>query len=266
MAGPDLAFLESLNTLLPYVGMVVVGIVAACVFVWYTKKYTPEIARTFIKAYHSRGLPVFIQDEMGNIELQICDKKFPEGVVHTKRGGWFLLPSPLSDALNGDDEVAEVKRGPGRPPKKELPPKALEELKKLGDPKELAKMYAENRMTVAMREEYEKYAEAYGILLQVPILKGFGKQVFFGSATCSALSSLRGIAHANILEVRKLAPMMYQKTQLDALATGSRIEGLKMSGKETTKLLMYAIIAAVPIAVVGLVVYLLTQGNTPAVV
>lgn len=242
MAGPDMGLLEALNTFLPYVATAVVGIVALVGFLYYQKKYMPEIARVMTKCYHSRGLPVFIQDEMGNVELQICDKKFPEGVVHTKRNGWFLLPTPPSpsDDVNDDvQEQGEVKRGPGRPPKQ--PP---------ADSKPV------NELT---QDELEKYAEAYGTLVQVPTLRGLGKQVFFGSATASALSNLKAIAHANLQDVRKLSPLMYQKTQLDALATGNRIEGIRMSGKETTKLLMYAIIAAVPIAVMGLVVYLITQ-------
>jgi hypothetical protein len=239
MAGPDLGFLELLNTFLPYVVAAVVGLVALVGFFYYRMKYMPEIARVLTKCYHSRGLPVFIQDEMGNVELQICDKKFPEGIVHTKRNGWFLLPTPPSptEEANSEEEQQEVKRGPGRPPKQPV----VDEK----DPKS--------------QDELEKYAETYGTLMQVPTLRGLGKQVFFGSATASALSNLKAIAHANLPDVRKLSPQMYQKTQLDALATGNRIEGLKMSGKETTKLLMYAIIAAVPIACFAIAAWLLSQ-------
>lgn len=245
---PDLGFMESLNTFLPYLGMAVVAIVALVGFFYYQKKYMPEIARVLTKCYHSRGLPVFIQDEMGNVELQICDKKFPEGVVHTKRSGWFLLPTPPSPQMNDgvEAEQEEAKRGPGRPPKQ--PP---------------ANSKKPEDMT---QDELDQYAEAYGTLVQVPTLRGLGKQVFFGSATASALSNLRAIAHSNLQDVRKLAPLMYQKTQLDALATGSRIEGLKMSGKEVTKLLMYAIIAAVPIACFAIAAWLLTNHNAPQLI
>lgn len=241
MAEPDLSFMESLNIVLPYLVAVVVGIVAVILFTWYKYKYTPEIARRFTKAFHSRGLPVFLQDEMGNVTLYICDKKFPEGVVHVKDKGWFLLPNPPNPVDLEDLSSEPPKFGPGRPPKTRKP---LEELTK---------------------EEMAQYAAAYGILVQTPILKGFGRQVFFGSVVSAALSNLGGIAHSDLPSVRKLAPKMYQKTQLDALATGSRIEGMRISGKETTKLLMYVIIAAVPIAVVGLIVYLLTQNNSAAI-
>jgi hypothetical protein len=244
----NLGFFESLNGILPWVGVVVAVIVASVIFIWYTKKYTPEIARTFIKAFHSRGLPVFIQDEMGNVALHICDKKFPEGVIHIKGKGWYLLPSPPSpDDPEEDDEIEAIeaeKRGPGRPPK----PKASKPIE---------------TMSAA---EKEAYVLAYGMLVQTPILRGFGKQVFFGSSVSSAVSNLTAIAHADLLAVRKLSPKMYQKTQLDALATGSRIEGQRMAGKETTKLIMLAIIVIAPIAVVGLIVYLLTQPRTGAAI
>ena len=242
MPPTNLGFMESLNTYLPYLGMVVVAIVAVVIFVWYTKKYTPEIARTCIKAHHSSGLPVFVQNEMGIVELQICDKKFPEGIVHTKRSGWFLLPSPPNPNETEDEDNA--KRGPGRPAK---------DCYKSSD--DLAKM---------SEDEKEKYIKAYGILIQAPILKGLGKQVFFGSSVAAALSNLTAIAHADLLEVRKLAPKMYQKTQLDALATGNRLEGLKMAGKDMTKWIFAAIAGAIIIGALGLVVYLLTQHNTAA--
>jgi hypothetical protein len=242
----NLGFFETLNGVLPYVGMAVVAIVAVVIFVWYTKKYTPEIARTFIKAFHSRALPIFIQDEMGNVALHICDKKFPEGVVHVKGKGWYLLPSPPSPDDPEEDDTEDIeaeKRGPGRPPKQPVKP-----------------------IDAMSAAEKEAYVTAYGMLVQTPILKGFGKQVFFGSSVSSAVSNLTAIAHADLLAVRKLSPKMYQKTQLDALATGSRIEGQKMAGKETTKLIMYAIIVIAPIAVVGLIVYLLTQPRAPAAI
>jgi hypothetical protein len=239
MPPENLGFFESVNNWLPYLGMVVVAVVASVIFIWYTKKYTPEISRTFIKAFHSRGLPLFLQDEMGNVALHVCDKKFPEGVVHVKGKGWYLLPTPPSPDDPEDEDVEEAeepeKRGPGRPPKQPTKP-----------------------IDTMSEAEKEAYISAYGMLVQTPILKGFGKQVFFGSSVSAAVSNLTAIAHADLLAVRKLSPKMYQKTQLDALATGSRIEGQKMAGKEVTKLLMYALIIIGPIAVTGIIVYLLT--------
>lgn len=239
MAEPNLGFFDLLNIVLPYLVAVVVGIVAIILFTYYKYKYMPEIARRFTKAFHSRGLPLFLQDEMGNVDLHICDKKFPEGVVHVKGKGWFLLPNP-PNPINTEGLVEAPHYGPGRPP---LTRKPIAELTK---------------------EELDQYAIAYGILVQTPILRGFGRQVFFGSTVSAAISNLKAIAHADLPSVRKLSPKMYQKTQLDALATGSRLEGIHMANKEVTKLLLYVIIAAVPIAVVGLIVYLLTQNHGTA--
>ena len=252
MPPENLGFFETINGVLPYIGMAVVAIVAVVLFVWYTKKYTPEIARQFIKAAHNRGLPVFIQDEMGNVELQICDKKFPEGVVHVKGKGWFLLPNPPNPEaeFGALPSLEGVKRGPGRPPKNQGE----------GEVKEADEVRVPLKGLNEMSEAEKKaYVMAHGILVQTPILRGFGRQVFFGSSVSAALSNLTAIAHAELPNVRLLSPKMYQKTQLDALATGSRIEGLKMSRAETTKLLMYAIIAAVPIACFAIAAWLLTS-------
>lgn len=246
----NISFLDSVNTFLPYVVAVVVGIVALIVFFWYKQKYMPEIARQLTKAYHSRGLPAFIQDEMGNIGFYFGNKKLPEGVIFIPKMGWFLLPNPPT--LPTFEEVAEyMKRKVGRPPK---------------NPEEA---------TAGLNELYEKqkkeYALVSGILLQTPVLKGFGRQVFFGSSTSVALSNLQAIAlvsegnlsgkiaQADLQKIRMLAPKMYQKTQLDALATGNRLEGMKMSGKDMTKWIFAAIAGAIVIGALGLVVYLLTQ-------
>jgi len=53
---------------------------------------------------------------------------------------------------------------------------------------------------------------------------------------------------------------MYQKTQLDALATGNRLEGMKMMGMESLKYIFYIVCACIPIAITGLVFWFLTQG------
>jgi hypothetical protein len=234
----NIGFLESLNIFLPYVVAIVVGIVAFFVFVWYRQKYMPEIARTFTKAYHSRGLACFLQDEMGNVALHVANKKLPEGVIFVPNKGWFLLPNPPK--MPTFDEVVEyTTRKVGRPPKN--PTEATENLKDL---------YMQRK---------KEYAEVHGILVQTPILKGFGRQVFFGSTVSVALSNLQGIAHADLPNVRLLAPTMYQKTQLDALATGNRLEGMKMAGKDMTKWIFAAIAGAIVIGALGLVVYLLTQ-------
>lgn len=258
MPPENLAFFEGINAALPYVGMAVVGIVSVILFIWYTKRYTPEIARRFIKAYHSRGLPAFIQDEMGNVELHICDKKFPEGVVHIKNKGWFLLPNPPNPETEFSGLApldAKPKRGPGRPPKNP----AVE-----GEAREPDEVIPQPRtvdFSTMTEAEKREYVMAHGVLVQTPILRGFGKQVFFGSSVSAALSNLTAVAHADLPAVRLLSPKMYQKTQLDALATGSRLEGAASVRAETTKLIIYALVAALVIGSLGIVAYMLTSGG-----
>lgn len=254
-----MGFLDLLNTFLPYIGMVIVGIVAFVGFLYYTKKYMPEIAHTLTKAYHSRALLVFLQDEMGNINTYICDKKFPEGIVHVKDKGWFLLPNPpppenefadLPDLRADSDK----KRGPGRPPKNSVV--NSEEVKEADEVKIPPQPVNLDAMSEAQKRAY---VMSHGILVQTPVLKGFGKQVFFGSTVSVALSNLTAIAHAHIPEIRLLAPKMYQKTQLDALATGSRLEGLKMSGKEMKQWIFAGIIVIGIIACFAIAAWLLTN-------
>jgi hypothetical protein len=235
----DTGFLDILSLIMPFIPTIIIGIVAGGGFWYYRYRWQPELARTITKAYHTKALLAFIQDEMGNIAAYICDKKFPEGVVHIKGKGWFLLPNPPETPVF-ESEVLELppgfKKPRGRPPKN---PVAI----------------ANN---IQKKDAYEKaILAADKLLVQTPILRGFGKQVFFGSANAVALSGLGGIAHANIPAVRNLAPKMYQKTQIDALFTGGRMEGIKMSTHDPLKILFYVIIAVVPIAVTGLIVYLL---------
>jgi len=89
--------------------------------------------------------------------------------------------------------------------------------------------------------------------------------VFFGSTQSATLTNLWAIAHAELPKVRLLSSAMHPKTQLDALATGNRLEGIKMATHDPIKWLIIAIIAAIPIAVTGLIVYLLTQHPAAAI-
>lgn len=244
---PDLGFLSAVNNFLPYVVTIVVAAVCIGAFTWYIKKYQPPICGALTKAYHTAAPPAFIQDEMGRVKLFVGNRKLPEGLMWIKNRGWyeFLLPPDPSDprdelCMNGEGECE--KRGPGRPPK-------------------------ERRMqgTVGMRwvdmtqAEQEEYVKIYGKLMETPILDGLNKQVFFGSTQSSTLTNLWAIAHADLPKVRLLSNSMHPKTQLDALATGNRIEGMKMMSKDPMKMILYIAIICMPIAVVGIVAWLLTQ-------
>ena len=249
MAELDMGLLNAVNNFIPYVVTLVVATVMAGVFIWYIKKYQPPICGVLTKAYHSPAPPAFIQDEMGRVKLFVGNKKLPEGLMWIKNRGWYeflLPPDPIDpkDELGINDEVEEGsggKRGPGRPPKAQ---------------KEKPNLRRWEDMTQAEKEEYVRI---YGKLLETPILEGFGKQVFFGSTQSATLTNLWAIAHAELPKVRLLSNAMHPKTQLDALATGNRIEGMKMMSRDPFKWLLYVIIAIVPIAVTGIIAWLLTQ-------
>jgi hypothetical protein len=190
----------------------------------------PPIAKDMRKAKWSKGVPAFIQNDAGNVVFLTSDKQMPEGVIHNKLG-WFLLPRPTTE-----NEVKDFKRGPGRPPKIDA---SKDENPEVGQT-----VRAEN-------------IELMGKLLHTPILKGLGKQVFFGATSSAMLTNLWTMAHADLLQARRLIPMNTQKTQLDALATGSRIEGMKMMGGDLVKWIFYVIIACIPIVIIALVFWFL---------
>ena len=192
----------------------------------------PPIAKDMRKAKWSKGVPAFIQNDAGNVVFLTSDKQMPEGVIHNKLG-WFLLPRPSTQS----EKSEEVRRGPGRPPK-------IDPLTDIENPESKIKVTAEK-------------IELLGKLLHTPILKGLGKQVFFGATSSAMLTNLWTIAHADLLQARKLIPMNTQKTQLDALATGSRIEGMKMMGGDLMRWIFYVIIACIPIVIIALIFWFL---------
>jgi len=222
-------------------------IVAVVVFLLYRYVIEPPIARQMTKAKWSKGMPMFIENENGTVEFSTSDKSLPEGLKYVKGKGWFA--NAIRDVLEVTEDPSEdlkpiegEKRGPGRPPK---------ESDKEGE-KELTK------------EEVAENENVLQMIIHTPILAGLGKQVFFGSSTNVGITSLRAIAHADLRKTRLLAPLMWSKTQLDALYTGGKREGLKMNGSDTKQLIIYAIVAAIVIGSLGLVVYLLLNGGAPA--
>lgn len=207
----------------------------------------PKISRMMRKAKWSKAVIAFIQDDTGNVVFTTSDKELPEGVIHNQKG-WFLLPRP--EAVNvAPLPVAGLKRGPGRPRKETLNPDGS-----------VSVDVVEDQVKPLSPEEIQKNIELRKQMVHVPLLRGLGKQVFFGATNSSMLSNLWTIAHADFLENRRLIPMNTQKTQLDALATYSKIEGTKMMGGDALKILFYVVIAVIPIAVIGLVFWFLKGG------
>lgn len=113
---------------------------------------------------------------------------------------------------------------------------------------------AKNKEEIIKEEEIKKY------MVHVPILQGLGKQVFFGSVGGPMLSNLWTLAHADLLKAEGFLPVQTQQTLLDAIANWSRLEGMKMVGGDLVRWIFYVILAVIPIAVIGLVFWFLTQG------
>jgi len=208
-----------------------VMVVAAAVIIFLVYRYViePKIARDLTKAKWGKGTPAFIENEVGVVNFVMTDKEFPEGLKHVKGKGWYC---------NAVRDVSEVEGG--------VKPKVGRPIKD------------EDTITVKDQQNNDVILT---MITHTPLLAGFGKQVFFGSSTSVALTGLKAIAHADLRKTRLLAPRMFSKTQLANLADGSRMEGRKMAGGETTKVIILAIAAAVVIATVGLIVYLLLNGG-----
>lgn len=264
VGGPSVDFLGSfLWQFLTFI-TAIVAVIGFLIYVFYI---SPPIARQMIKAKWSKGVPAFIENEVGVVEFVMTDKQLPEGVKHIKGKGWYanavrdVTEVEYEDNLRkteAKEETAEVsdtvasesmsdkKAGPGRP----VGSKSKATLEK--EARELLK-------------EAKQNDELLEMITHTPMLNGLGKQVFFGSTTSVALTGLKTIAHADLRKTRLLAPRMYSKTQLAALAAGSREEGKRMMGKETTKILVLCIGAAILLGSLGLVVYLILNGGSKTV-
>ncbi len=251
MAAPPLDFLGSY--LWMFTTFAVAG-VAGFGFMLYRYWWEPPLAREITKCKHSQAVPAFIEDQTGNVDFFMSDKKLPEGVVHFKRRGWFLIPHPPAtppiDELPTEEKVG-LFRFRGRKPKKPESIQEQEQRLKV----ELEKLQSKSK------EEIKEDEAVREMVTHTPILRGLGKQVFFGSSTAAGLVNLKVLAHADLRKVRQLVPTMVQKTQLDALATGSRLEGLKMAGKQGMNILVIAIAGAIILGSMGLVVFLILNGG-----
>lgn len=262
-------------------------IVFVVIFLIYNYVLCPPISRWFRDAKWKNGIPAFIQDESGKVRLCISNKQLPEGVVHYKGKGWFMIAKrpytsiedmPHAERLAFKEAFFAAKKAESKYVKDE----------------DIEEEWKQLRIDINLTEqEQQEIKTTIEKLIQTPILEGFGKQVFFGSTDSIALSNLKTIsevsgepsvtgtqtaiekgkivisyiktvAHANLRNNRLLAPIMYSKTQLDALATGNRLEGMKMFGADTIKVIVMAIVVIGVVASVGLVVYLLTSGNGSA--
>lgn len=240
MVAPPIDFL---NSFFWQFTTIIVGIVAIIGFLVYRYYLEPPIARWFTSAKWSSGQPAFIENEVGEVVFKWSDKDYPNGLKHIKKFGWFA-----NSLVHLARRELEEKKGRGRPPKeKPIDSQNLER----------DKVFQNASGTFYV----DKEGQVLELLTHTPVLKGFGKHVFFGSATSIALTNLKAIAHADLRAVNSLAPDMWDKTLLSSIADNARREAQKEAGGEKTKLLFYIILAIIPIAVTGLIVFLLLNGG-----
>jgi hypothetical protein len=210
----------------------------------------PKISRDFRHAkWFSTGVTAMIQDLAGNVRLYTSGKELPEGAVKTKKG-WFLLPIPGTPIEELVGTKAQSQRA--------VCPECGSTGKHHKDCSKPPRLVPN---PPAGEKELADYAELYGLMVHVPTLAGFGKQIFFGSVSSPMLSNLWTLAHADLLKAKGLVPMNMQKTQLDAVETGARREGMLMMGSDVVRWIFYVIMACIPIAVIALCFWFLTQGN-----
>lgn len=223
----------------------IVGIVAVIGFLVYRYYLEPPICRQLMAAKWKQGTPAFIQDNAGVVHFTMSDKDLPEGVVHNKRG-WFLLSRApyIPDISHQQQQQAQmpVKRGPGRPPKSKVQ----------------SELQEEQPPTV------EQENEALATILQVPILAGFGKAVFFGYDGAPLLGNLKTLCHADLRVMKEIIPATISRTQLSNLVKWAMQKGYEKRGGDQTKFLVLCVGIAAVLGSLGLVVYLILNGGKPA--
>jgi hypothetical protein len=249
--------LEELNTFLGLPAMIwfFACIAVAVMFVILIAVHETFIMSSFAKAARSmkrsKGLWALIQE---NNVLRLLHSKgsLPEG-LYLIDNKWFVRPQ--NPYLNGN--IEHNPRNAGRKPKVPKDTDTENEDDTVSDD-------YRNERSVDVLKKGDR--EALNEILQVPILEGVGKPLFVGSVNQPMLLAPQVVSHADLTRIREILPQTLTQTQLDALHTYSKLKGIKMAGKETTKLLVFAIIGAIIIGTMGLIVYLLTSPRTPAAI
>jgi hypothetical protein len=239
----------------------VVAIVAVVGFLVLWFYIVPPIGRQMTSAKWKKGPVGFVQDDANVVHLVTSQASLPEGVISTKRGLFLQSRAPYIQDT-GEGEGGKGERKPGRPPKR------------VDDSRELER-------------------EAFSTVLQAPILAGFGKAVFFGYDGAPLVANLKTLAfttgnavtveekklkleegkvsvvrrverfvgHADLRILKEIIPATISRTQLSALARYSEMKGYLKRGGEQMKLLFIALAVIAPIAVTGIVAYLLLNGG-----
>lgn len=260
MAAPPVDFLGSIFWQFT---TFIVAIVAVIGFLVYRYYLEPPISRWFMSAKWSKGPVGFIQDDANLVHLVRSKAALPEGVIYTLRGFFLKGRAPYIPDEEEKLKEGEEKRKPGRP--KMVNPNSVRDL-------DLAN-------------------EAFNVALQTPVLDGFGKAVFFGYDGAPLVSNLKTLAlttnngvsvrevekssdgrkvwrsverfvgHADLRIMKEIIPATISRTQLGNLYRWALNKGYEKKGGDQMKLLYIAIAAAIPIACLGLVIFLILNGG-----
>jgi hypothetical protein len=208
----------------------------------------PPIAKRMIGAKWKGGVPAFIQNDTGKVRFSLSSRQLPTGVIKY-RGSFYFILKPLSaDAL-------KPKNNPNN--KTNKPKISKKELKEKTELTENVLKMSQSELDKLSPLEFSKLEST---LLHVPILDGLGKQVFFGYSGVPILSSLKTVAHASLPALKELIAKHRSVSPLMEAYNLGLEEGQALRGKDMTRLFIIVMLCIVPIAIVGLMVYLLTQG------
>jgi hypothetical protein len=293
VAAPPVDFL---NSFFWQFTTIIVAIVAVIGFLVYRYYLEPPISRAFMSARWSKGPVGFVQDDANVVHLVTSQAALPEGIIYTKRG-FFLqgrMPYIRSNRVvserglpDRDTLMAEIHLA--------NPELSIEDVEAEAN-KRLVALAAEAGKRKPGRPKQSEvedlsleYRDALGTALQTPTLAGFGRSVFFGYDGAPLVSNPKALAlaHNNLLQVvdskivngkvvrsvekfvahadmrvmKEIIPATISRTQLGNLYKWAVAKGYEKSGKDQMKLIYIAIAAAIPIACLGIVAFLLINGG-----
>lgn len=235
LAAPQLDFLNSYFFMFTTIIVAVVAVIGFLVYRYYLE---PPICRQFLAARWKKGTPSFIQDNAGVVHFSMSDKDLPEGIIHNERG-YFMLPR--APYLPSETSQQVEKRGVGRPRKVDVAPDT-----------------AGASATVAQENE------ALSTILQVPVLAGLNKAVFFGYDGAPLLCNLKTLAHADLRVMKEIIPATISRTQLSNLVKWATQKGFEKRGGDQMKLIYIAIAAALILGSLGIVAFMILNGGKAA--
>lgn len=290
MAAPPIDFLNSFFWQFTTIAVAVVAVIGFLIYRYYLE---PPISRAFMSARWSKGPVGFVQDDANQVHLVTSKVALPEGVVYTQRG-FFLTGRAPYIPLRREEEFDEAKLFEELSAK--MPDASKEKIEEIVEKYKKAKGKGPGRPPKKTGEEEDSNGltlsqnECFETALQTPTLAGFGRAVFFaydGAPLVSNLKTLsvatdnavlsvtehkdkegavkktfyRYLGHADLRVMKEIIPATISRTQLANLYKWAVAKGYEKSGKDQMKLIYIAIAAAIPIACLGLVVFLILNGG-----